>query len=90
MANSFNFISSFKTTQTAWPGLTLVLYINCTHCTQTSFATDLYTCVQYTVYRSIAELFKSDDDVKISTETKDVVVTEEVNHISNLNATALH
>ena len=38
----------------------------------------MYTCVQYTVYRSIAELFKSDEDVKISTETEDVVGTEEV------------
>ena len=28
-------------------------------------------------------LFKSDDDAKISTETEDVVVTEEVIHISN-------
>ena len=38
----------------------------------------LYACVQYTVYCSIAELFKSDEDVKISTETEDVVGTEEV------------
>ena len=34
-------------------------------------------CVQYTVYCSIEELFKSDEDVKISTETEDVVGTEE-------------
>ena len=79
----FPFHFCFQSTQTTWPGLQWVLYINCTHCTQTSFATGLYTCVQYTVYRSIAELFKSDDDVKISTETEDVVVTEEVRHISN-------
>ena len=32
---------------------------------------------------TLVELFKSDDDVKISTETEDVVVTEEVHHISN-------
>ena len=31
-----------------------------------------------TVYCSIAEEFKSDDEVKITTETKDADVTEEV------------
>ena len=34
--------------------------------------------VQSTVYCSIAEEFKSDDEVKVSTETKDAGVTEEV------------
>ena len=36
------------------------------------------TSVQFTVYCSIAEEFKSDDVVKITTETKDADVTEEV------------
>ena len=49
-----------------------VLYINCTH-------TDVHVySVQCTVYCSIAEEFKSDDEVKISTETKDAEATEEV------------
>ena len=34
--------------------------------------------VQSTVYCSIAEEFKSDDEVKVSTETKVAGVTEEV------------
>ena len=34
--------------------------------------------VQSTVYCSIAEEFKSDDEVKVSTETKDAGVREEV------------
>ena len=61
-----------------------VLYISCT---QTSLATDCCTCVlQCTVYCCIAEQFKSDDEVKISDQTKDADVTEKV-HICLENQT---
>ena len=38
--------------------------------------------VHCTVYCSIVEQFKYDDEVKISTETEEVDVIEEVHHIS--------
>ena len=47
------------------------------YCTQTSFARLAYKCT-VNINCSIAEEFKSDDVVKITTETKDADVTDEV------------
>ena len=56
-----------------WSGKAFVLY-----CTVHKLYTHWHTCVQCTVYCSIAEEFRSDDEVNISTESKDAEATEEV------------
>ena len=58
------------------PGQAKHLY--CTVHTVHKLYTHWRTCVYCTVYCSIAEEFKSDDEVNISTESKDAEATEEV------------